>query len=264
MSITQPIPTTETPARVKTGLGVFAQRSKSAGKGKSKSARNHRSKGTLFLSEAQANNAIMGAGFAEKIDRLLNHAIAIHFHKGGMTRRAQEFVVHYLRLASQWMADRGTTLTYLWHLEHSVNDKDKGLHVHILLHVPRALGDDFRQRAREQWAVKAGVTKLVRGVVDIQPIGGRRQRYYDKEHNENEDHRARYCRSLKGAMRYLLKGLDPSGPGQIKSLPEILGISTKPNEMIYGKRMGLSENIGARARLRRAQSAAVLKPADTG
>lgn len=218
-------------------------------------ARNHRTRSTKFLSEAHALNAIEGCAFAEKIGQPLNHAAAIHLDKGEATGRAQDIVGHYLRLAGQWLADRGAPATYIWLLEHSTKDHEKGLHVHLLFHVPLGLGDKFRELAKDGWARQAGINPK-RGVVDIRPIGGRRQRYYYPEHAVTPDARDRRMASIKGKLRYVLKGLDPTKPARIIGVDgttpasTLLKVRTKANAIIYGRRISLSRNIGATARQR--------------
>lgn len=218
-------------------------------------ARNHRSRGTQFLSEAHALNAIEGCAFAEKIERPFNHAAAIHLDKGEATGRAQDIVGRYLRLAGQWLADRGAPATYIWLLEHSTKDHEKGLHVHLLFHVPRDLGDKFRELAKDGWARQAGINPK-RGVVDIRPIGGQGQRYYYPEHADTPAARERRIASIKGQLRYVLKALDPTKPARIigddRTTPAsaLLKVRTKANEIIYGRRISLSRNIGATSRQR--------------
>ena len=219
-------------------------------------ARNHRAKGTRFLSEAHAINAVEGCAFAEKIGRPLNHAAAIHFDAGGATGRAQDVVGHYLRMAGQWLADRGEQSTYIWFLEHRKNDPEKGLHVHLLFYVPRSLGDQFRKLARDGWARQAGINPKP-GVVHIQAVGSKGgQRYYYPEHADTPDARDKRMAAIKGKLRYILKGQDPTAPGLIISddgatpASALLKVRTEENEIIYGRRVSLSRNIGATARQR--------------
>jgi hypothetical protein len=247
--------------RAKVATGIIRQRHATASGSKPKLARNRRDKGTLFLSESHAIKAIEAAAFADKIDRPLNHAIAIHFDKGGMTRRAQDFIGHYLRLANQWLSDRGAAPTYIWNLEHATNDTEKGLHVHALVHVPRDLGDDFRKLARGRWAKLAGIINLVPGVVHIQPVGEKGQRYYYPEHSDNTHQRKAYRRGIKWATGYQLKAINPATMSTTVSKwqrtfpptdPSATAdtIRTAQNEMIYGRRISLSQNITSKAQAR--------------
>lgn len=217
--------------------------------------RNHRDKGTSFLSEAHAVKAIEAGAFAEKIGRPLNHAAAIHFDKGEAVGRAQDIVGHYLRMAGQWLDDRGEKSTYIWVLEHARNDPEKGLHVHMLFYVPKNLAAQFRNLAHGRWARLAGINP-VPDAVHIQPVGGRGQRYYYPEHADTPAARERRTGSIKGAIRYLLEAQDPAAPGQIISADgatpasALLKIKTKANEIIYGRRLSISNNIRATARQR--------------
>lgn len=220
--------------------------------GRQRKPRNHRGRGTDYLSEAAALNAVEACAFAEKHGLPFSHFFSIHLEKGEITGRAQSVVGHYFRMASQWLAYHDVPPTYVWWLEHAIDDVDsnKGLHVHALIHVPRRLGHDFRKLAREQWAHLAGINPLPK-VVHIKPVGPKRQRYYDREDGPSETRRS----SIKGAMRYLLKSLNPSKPAEIiatgkdKSVATLLGIRTVRSLTIYGLRLSLSRNIGKKARL---------------
>lgn len=224
------------------------------------SPRNHRDKGSLFLSDTHAINAIEAAAFAEKIGRPFNHAITIHMGRGGVTRRAQDVIGHYLRMASQWLISKGEAPAYLWSLEHATDDtdRDKGLHVHALVSVPRHLGDEFRKLARNRWAQLAGINPVA-GAVDIRPVGGKGQSYYEPECGDNPVRRSFYRSAIKGAVKYLLKSIDPEASTAIlggASAAKAMRINPARNRMIYGRRLSVSQNIGATARLRWAQERA--------
>jgi hypothetical protein len=254
--------------------------------GAKRQSRNYRGKSSLFLSERAIINAINGCGLAEMTGRPFNHMVTIHLDGGGVKGPVQPVVGHYLRMAGQWLTRRGTTPTYLWVLEHAIDDldEDKGLHVHALVHVPKDIASDFRKLARDRWARLAGI-ELKRGIVDIRAVGSSkesRQRYYYPENGNTEAQREHRRNSLRGVMRYVLKGLDPSEQLKVFASAEDLGrlngldprareklfltadadpnlissllkIKARRNLPIFGRRMSLSENIGVTAILRRAQ-----------
>ena len=227
--------------------------------------RNHRGRGSVFLSEKTALNAIEACAFAEKIRLPFNHFFSVHLKLGGVSERPQRAVSHYFKMASQWLAYNGVPPTYVWWLEHAIDDadNDKGLHFHALIYVPRALGKEFRKLARDRWARLAGINPIER-VVHIEPVGGKDQSYYDPRAGDKPNQIRR--NSITGNMRYLLKSLGPSKAAEIiatgnrKSAATLLGIRTAQNLTIYGRRLSLSRNIGEKARLewllRRAEASA--------
>lgn len=207
--------------------------------------RNHGGKWSLHLSEVQAVELVEAAAHAVIAGRPLNRFVSIHLEKGEVLGRAQDHIGVYLRLVGQWLGYRGVPATYLWVLEHAAGT---GLHVHMLLHVPRALWPEYKRR-QKRWLQRAGIAP-VDGVLDDQRVGPRGMDW------QVGAHRRTYKRQLTGLLRYLLKGIDSSAiasiiaseraPGQ--KVAEALRIDPEPSTAIYGRRCSMSNNIRAKAR----------------
>jgi hypothetical protein len=105
--------------------------------------------------------------------------------------------------------------TYVWSLEapHGV------VSAHLLLHLPRPLSRSFDNRLMG-WMESLVGSRVPRRAIDVRPI-----------------------RSLIGATRYILKGINQSwGPH--------LGITPVPQGEVVGKRSGFSRNLGPAIRKR--------------
>jgi len=115
--------------------------------------------------------------------------------------------------AREWLRRRGLELTYIYVHERG----DLGLlHSHIMIHVSGEHWFAFDSMLC-QWMD----SERQQGLIESKPV-------YDEQ----------------GLMRYLLKGVEPSGWSRS------WGIATSDEGVIQGKRCGTSENIGTAARTR--------------
>lgn len=195
----------------------------------------------MYLKEEKALDLVEGAAHAIVIGSPLNRFVTIHMEKGEALDRAQVHTATYLRLVNQWLAYRGVQVAYLWVLEHVAGT---GLHVHMIMHVPRHLWPEYKRR-QKRWLQRADL-KPIDGVIKDKRAGQRGMQW------ESQEDRAKYRASLTGLMRYLLEGIDGAAiasagmPGQ--TVAEALRINPKPSVAIYGRRHSMSNNLRLKAR----------------
>ena len=193
--------------------------SRRQGGGDRPTARNVRTRWSAFIRPEAATNIILAAGHASKTGRDLNRFVTINFDQGELLGRAQGALGAYLKLGADWLRLRGVEATHVWVLE---NGPGKGLHVHILQHVPRELSPHY-SALQKGWLRNAGLTPNKANVIRSKGI--------------------KSPRALRGVLKYLLKG------GHPEFLQQFCGqIRGDGGSVIYGKRCGTSQNIGAKAR----------------
>jgi hypothetical protein len=180
---------------------------------------------TRHVTLRQANNLVAACAFAELIGCRLNVSIDICWLL--FSRRLEDdrrFAKCRHRL-SKWCARQGFPLTLIWVREIGANG---ALHTHILMHVPPWLMEEGEfQSAFER---------------SFEPEGG------------PADERAILIKpaySPEGKLRYMLKGMSRADATTLKLRASFQG-------EIEGKRVGTTENIGARARARRPATATKL------
>lgn len=212
---------------------------------------NNKTRITKHLTLNQAHALIAAASHAFCIDRPLSVMITVHFNQAGITR-PHAFITAFFKLAGDWLrAKSKESPYYVWVLENAPN---KGLHLHALIHVPYALLQKFTETA-ERWVEKLGsnyrLNATKRKYVDNFK---RRQRLFDQKGSgwvakwadetwhylgwwghQNNRH------GLKGALGYMLKGLD-------KCSCDYLGIEHVDEGLVTGKRCGFSESLGRAAK----------------
>lgn len=138
---------------------------------------------------------------------------------------------------AKWLRKRSVPVAYVWTLE---NSKRMGLHLHLVVYVPKALFFDFTQQ----------FTQLVPGfiedryTVDFGPEGGKGPPKWMFHPN----HR-------RGRILYCLKGMDhratfTNGAGEILNLADFIGIEHRGQQGdVKGKRCGVSHALGTKARI---------------
>ena len=173
------------------------------------------------LSEQEVRRLFNAAVLAFCISKHLSRFISIHLDAGGVVDR-REFIWRFNKLASEWLKARtGHPACYLWVLEKPVDGMktySRGFNVHILVHVPYHLQNDF-YRKESDW-LKAAGAKSARGV--------RKSRKIDFSGPDYPG--AHYLREgLLGLMRYLAKGIEPASAS-------IFGIKPEPQGKVSGKR----------------------------
>jgi hypothetical protein len=173
---------------------------------------------TRYINMRQANNLMAACAFAEAIGCRLNVSIDVFWMMFlGWEEDAKRLAKSQQRL-SKWFVRRGFTLTMIWVREIGANG---ALHTHILLHVPPWLMEsgEFEIAFERSFEPEGGATH--EKAILIQPA-------YAPE----------------GKLRYMLKGISRRDAKRFR-------VRASPQGEIEGKRVGCTENIGARARARR-------------
>ena len=139
-----------------------------------------------------------------------------------------------MKLAGDWLRTKGAEHAYIWVRE---SGDGKGEHVHILWYVRPDLIREFA-RLERGWRKRLGA-KRARGAFKSKPVGvsyrhGAHQIQYGQA----------YLTALAGVLSYIVKGAEPTAV-------EALGLTqSEPGGELWGKRSGMSENIGRAARNR--------------
>jgi|SRR5579859_2543160 len=201
------------------------------------------------LTSAQVCAIIDAALYSFCIGKWINRSITIHFAKGGVRPHARRLLKDFLKHAGDWLNKRGFGPAYYIYVFE--NPPDGGEHVHILMHVPHDLWDDF-QAAELRWIRKA-----------VQKLGGKCRRgtlvdkevfFYSAFTKGSADLSDYLISGLRGSLLYLLKGSDVG-------LPALLGIDDNeamrlpeklrhlPQGSILGKRVGFSESLSRQRHL---------------
>lgn len=183
----------------------------------------HRSS-SEFISRRGATQFAQAALSALEQGHPLNIFLTIHLRAAAIeSAHAQVFITCFFKLAGDWLGAVGhVPRSYVWVLE---APDDKGLHVHILLHVPYDLRSRFRRLCRG-WIGKAG-GRMSDGVLDVQRIRNSAPSARLGDYLSN---------GLGGVVKYLLKGSDL---GFCKKA----GINHRAQGRIRGKRTGRSQNL---------------------
>lgn len=184
---------------------------------------------TLRLSEV--DNILAAAVFTGEIRAPLNRHTTIHFDAAGIPDPVAA-IGKLTKLAGDWLRTQGAPFAYIWVREAG---ERKGEHVHLLWHVPPRLVRSFARRERG-WRKRIGAKPSL-GAFHSTPIG-RSYRHAEQEVQFGE----RYSDHLAEIVGYLMKGTEPAA---VKALS--LG-RTEPGGELWGKRSGMSENIGRAAR----------------
>jgi hypothetical protein len=177
---------------------------------------------------------IMAAGvFTAKEHRPLNRHTTIHFEAAQIADPVRA-IGQYLKLAGDWLRTQGAAFAYIWVREAG---ETKGEHVHILMHVRPDLISAFARRERG-WRKRIGA-KRAWGAFRTTPVG-RSYRHGELGIQFGE----RYSDALAGIVGYLVKGAEPRAADALE-----LSRAASGGEL-WGKRSGMSENMGRAARRR--------------
>jgi len=183
----------------------------------------HRSS-SEFISWRGATQFALAALSALEQGHPLNIFLTTHLRAAAIEpAHAQVFITHFFKLAGDWLGAVGhVPRFYVWVLEAPC---DKGLHVHILLHVPYDLRARFRRLCRG-WVGKAG-GRMSDSVLDIRDI---------RRSAPNARVGDYLSKGLGGIVKYLLKGSAPEFCNEA-------GIDHCPQGRISGKRIGRSQHL---------------------
>lgn len=184
---------------------------------------------TTHLTDDQLFNIAAAAVAAFDMGYPLNLFITIQFYVAGLSPlEAQAARGCYLKHVGDWLQKVARVpICYVYVFE---NNPGGGLHVHILLHVPKTKLKQFHGR-RQSWLKISGIPDK-KCVFHSEPVGG-------SDDASSEE----YWRQLSWLVGYHLKGRALDGPSGFGPKPRDQGI-------VICKRAGYSQFLG-RAILRK-------------
>lgn len=145
----------------------------------------------------------------------LNRFFTIHYNDHADPKRPQAFVTDILERTRKWLQHRGLPVAYVYVIEKA---KIKGIHVHILIHIPAGYQRDYKRALRRwlpfEWNRKA---------VDVRRV------------NHPDYGNLSPLNSIYGFLRYMCKGIDPATP--------VRGIEPRFQGEIHGQRWGVSTSL---------------------
>lgn len=210
-------------------LGVAAHLACKPGRG---GARNRRDRPSYALKAGQFVNLSASEGHSRVIGLPFTRMITIHWKAAGVPLEGMAAASGaYIGYLTKWLARRGHRIAWLWVHE---NAGDKGWHCHILASIPAELVQPL-VGAQLRW-LRAITGRPYRAkVIRSDPIGGRLRL--------ETGNPALHLANARAALAYICKGasqplLDAAG----------LDRQHEPQGLIIGKRCGVSQNIGAKAR----------------
>lgn len=165
------------------------------------------------LTEKQVQALFKATETAFKSGCPLNRFITIHYDDLADKKRPQKFVLKFLEHSRKWLQRRGLPVAYLYTLE---NGKTKGLHVHILIHIPRGCQRKYRQ-AMARWL----------------PFEIRKPRVDTKTIQYPDFGKLSPLHGVYGTLRYMCKGINPKSP--------LLNIEAIDQGEVMGRRWGISK-----------------------
>ena len=209
-------------------LGVAGHLPCSTNKG---GARNRADRTSDALTVAQIANLTAAERHSRAIGLPFTRMITIHWQAAGVALADMvKATGRFLDLLTKALARHKSKTAWLWTLE---NGDRKGGHCHLLVHVPAALVS-LLTRLQKRWLKRISDQEYVKGVIHSKPIGGR----LGLEAGNPELHAV----NLVEAFGYILKGADAQA-GEKFALTRL-----EAGGHIIGKRCGVSQNIGAKAR----------------
>jgi len=186
---------------------------------------------SLRLSEVR--NIIAAAVFTAREHRPLNRHTTIHFDAAAIPDPVAA-LRRYTKLARDWLRTQGAEFAYIWVRE--TGDR-KGEHAHLLMHIPPDLVARFAQRER-RWRKRMGAKRAFRAFKST-PVG---QSY--RHAQVGIQHGERYRDHLEEIVSYVVKG------AELRAVKALGLTRVELGGELWGKRAGMSENIGRAARSR--------------
>lgn len=194
---------------------------------------NRRGRRSTGLRLSEVRNILAAAVFTAQEHRPLNRHTTVHFEAAGIADPVAALRA-YMKLARDWLRTQGAVFAYIWVRE---SGERKGEHAHILMHVPARLSSRFARRERG-WRKLIGA-KPAAGAFRSTAVG-RSYRHAEVGIQFGE----RYFDALEGAVGYLVKGAEP------RAAKALMLKRAQAGGKLWGKRSGMSENIGRTARQR--------------
>lgn len=168
-----------------------------------------------YLTEKQVNNLIAAAEKAYDIGTPLNRFFTIHYDDYADHKKPQQFVTRILERTRKWLQYRGLPVAYIYTIE---NGQTKGIHVHLLLHIPAHYQRDYKKALRQWLPFEWNKERVIVKPIKYPPFGDLSS-----------------LSPLYGILTYICKGIDPSA-----NLPNI---NAHYQGKIRGKRWGISKSL---------------------
>ena len=210
-------------------LGVAAESAVAARK--HGGARNFGDRVSDRLSAAQIANLIAAAGHAQTIGRPFTHMTTIHWEAAGIRPNGvTKATGRYLDLLSKALTRLGGSTSWIWVQE---NGPGKGAHVHILVHIPGSLSNRV-MRKQIGWLKRITDTTYRKRVIKTVALGRRL--------GLETSNPPLFAANAEATLAYVLKGASDEA-AKAFGLVKLDG-----GGRVVGKRCGVSQNIGAKAR----------------
>lgn len=170
---------------------------------------------TKYLTQKQVERIFEASERAYKNGAPLNRFFTIHYDDYAAIKNPQRFVLSLLERTRKWLKYRGLPVAYIYVIE---NGNIKGLHTHILLHIPANYQRAYK-RALKRWL----------------PFEWTRERINVKSVKYPTYGNISPLDSSYGVLRYMCKGIKPN--------VNIRGIKPSDQGEVFGKRWGVSRNL---------------------
>lgn len=198
-------------------------------------ARNRADRQSDALTAVQICNLMAAERHAHKIGLPFTRMITIHWQAAGLSLEDMVRATgRFIDLMTKTLARHGSKTTWLFVHENAAgNGHEKGGHVHLLAHVPAVLVSVMK-KLQMRWLKQITGQPYRAKVIRSRPIGGR----LGLEASNPELHLA----NAQTALAYILKGACPA------IAPQFGLLRLQAGGRVIGKRIGTSQNIGAKAR----------------
>jgi hypothetical protein len=194
-------------------------------------SRNRADRESLSLTAAQVGNLIAAERHARAIGLPFTRMVTVHWEAAGVSLEGMAKATgRFLDLLTKTLSRHGRETAWLWVHE---GGPDKGGHCHLLVHVPAGLADLIARR-QMGWLRRITGKPYRARVIRSKPIGLR----LGLEKGNPDLHAV----NLETALAYLLKGADP------QAAPKFGLTRLEPGGRVIGKRCGVSQNVGPKAR----------------
>jgi hypothetical protein len=194
-------------------------------------ARNRADRVSFGLTPSQVANLRAAAAHAELIGLPFNRMTTVHWEAAGVPLEAMARATgRFTDLFSKALTRHSSRTAWAW-----VHESGDGMggHCHLLAHVPPALATIVSRRQRSWLRRITGRPYRPRAIL-TKPIGG----LLGLESGNPDLHAV----NLTAALNYLTKGIDP------KAADGCNIVRLEPGGRVIGKRCGMSQNIGPKAR----------------
>ncbi len=172
----------------------------------------HYARPTKYLTAKQVDRLFIACEKAYALGHPLNRFFTIQYNDYATPKKPQKVITNILEHTRKWLQRRNLPVAYIYVLE---NGKYKGIHAHILVHIPPNYQVDYKRALRNwvpfEWSKQRINTKTIRypSFGDLHPLN-----------------------SIYGTLRYMCKGIDERTP--------IHSIKPGYQGIIYGQRYGIS------------------------